>query len=161
MRKNAMGSGFLAIGAAIVAMSVVPIASVQAAGAVTLHQPIGRNFNGYARIPVSWILGTGSQYGRRLNYIVLTGSSRYGQARARLLIDGRPSAAGIQALGRVQTDAYFYLGDSESVIGEDANRLEIEIRGNAYVESLTAEIDDAGFTDGGGVPGDGWHFPAR
>jgi hypothetical protein len=109
----------------------------------TLTKDLYTTLQGQSTINATRKLALQKQSGKKLMNITLTGDSAKGKGTAQLLIDGYPVGQK-QVLSKFGSTLKFNVPKHSNIIGQDLLRVKIALKGNIYVESISAKVKGQG-----------------
>ncbi len=115
-----------------------------------VYQTLRQEYRGQNVLPLRQILNLGPEYrGQEIRAVVLRAATAAGRGQAVVTVNGSPVTAA-QTVG-TNVDTYrFQLPEYANELGREIQQLQLEIRGNFFVEGVGVRM---GRGDGGGFPG--------
>lgn len=109
-----------------------------------IFQRVGQQFQGQNILPLRQILNLGPEYrGRRVEKVILRASTAFGFGQATVLVNGAPVTYS-QQVGTYMGDYIFMLPPHADEFGAEIQSLQIELRGNFFVDGVGVRVSRGG-----------------
>lgn len=108
-------------------------------GPIELREFVGQAFYNGDYLNIDQLVGLHNHYGRSVKKIVIRGSSQRGRGTAELLINGFGQRSTV-TLGTSLRE-YTIRTNALSRVGYEVQSLDLELRGNVFIESVTVELE--------------------
>ncbi len=105
---------------------------------------ISQSFRGFETLPLRQLMDLDRDFrGMSIAKVVVTGESIYGSSDARLTVNGS-QVGRVETFSRFRRDLEFALPNSSDTLGDEIRTLQLDLRGEIYIESIEVHFERRG-----------------